>query len=165
MARSLHRGARGSRTPRGPQRRRLVRMFRPPRCPNSTCPAHQIETFPDPEFYRHIGFYHPKCRARPVPRFQCKECGRGFSRQTFRQDYCDNKPHLNAKLFDLLCSGIGLRQSGRTLKISRRCTELKARKISRHLGRLGHNGSSRSCFETAGAPGNFESHSRSSDGR
>ena len=114
-------------------------MFKPPRCPNPDCPAHHIETFDNPDFYIRKGSYHPRCRARPVPRFKCRACRRGFSRQTFRQDYCDKKPHLNAKLFDLLASGLGLRQSGRVLHLSRRCTELKARKIARHLGRLGAN--------------------------
>ncbi len=116
-------------------------MFIPPRCPNKGCAAHHVETL-DPQdqpFYTHAGSYHPKCRPIPVPRFLCSFCNRGFSRQTFRQDYCDNKPHLNAKLFKLLASGLGLRQAGRNLKLSRRCTELKARKISRHLGRLDHN--------------------------
>ena len=114
-------------------------MFHPPRCPNHECPAHRIETFQGRRFYRRAGFYHPKCRARPVPRFTCRVCRRGFSRQTFRLDYCDNKPHLNPKLFELLASGIGLRQSGRMLRLSRRCTELKARKMSGHLGGLCHN--------------------------
>ena len=114
-------------------------MFCPPRCPNPLCPAHRIETLGRPDFYIRRGHYHPKCRPRPVPRFTCKLCRRGFSRQTFRQDYCDNKPHLNPKLFDLLASGLGLRQSGRLLKLSRRCTELKARKLSRHLSHLDRN--------------------------
>jgi hypothetical protein len=39
----------------------------------------------------------------------------------------------------LLASGLGLRQSARVLELSRRCTEIKARKISRHLGRLNRN--------------------------
>ena len=119
-------------------------MFKPPRCPNPVCPAHHIETLTpsewglqrSAEFYRTAGYYWPKCRSVPVPRFKCRICNRGFSRQTFRADYCDNKPHLNAKLFDLLASGVGLRQSGRMLKLSRRCTEEKARKVSRHLGRI-----------------------------
>jgi hypothetical protein len=116
-------------------------VFEPPRCPNEFCPAHSFETL-DPhrrDFYLRAGSYLPKCRSVPVPRFKCRICECGFSRQTFRQDYCDNKPHLNARLFDLLISGVGLRQSGRLLKLSRRCTELKARKMSRNLGLLDHN--------------------------
>jgi hypothetical protein len=71
-----------------------------------------------------------------VPRFRCRTCRRTFSRQTFRVDYRDHKAHLNAPLFELLASGVGLRQSARTLRLSRRCTELKARKLGRHARRL-----------------------------
>ena len=39
----------------------------------------------------------------------------------------------------LLASGMGLRQSARLLCLSRRVTELKARKISRHLGHVNRN--------------------------
>jgi hypothetical protein len=114
-------------------------MFEPPRCPFVPCVAHLDPASVGGRFYNHNGSYHPKCRAWPVPRFKCRACKRGFSRQTFRMDYCDNKPYLNSALFKLLASGMGLRQSGRILPLSRRCTELKARKLSRHLGRVGRN--------------------------
>jgi transposase-like protein len=114
-------------------------VFEPPRCPFPTCPAHIDPNAVVGGFYNLNGSYQPKCRSQPVPRFKCRVCKRGFSRQTFRMDYCDNKPFLNALLFKLLASGMGLRQSGRILPLSRRCTELKARKISRHLGRLNRN--------------------------
>ena len=94
---------------------------------------------PEPGFFRPHGTYHPKCRPSPVPRFRCRACRRTFSRQTFRADYCDNRPHLNAQLFRLLASGIGLRQCGRLLQLTRRCTELKARKVGRHLRQLNLN--------------------------
>jgi len=51
-------------------------------------------------------------------------------------DYRDHRPDLNPKLFELLASGVGLRQSSRLLGLSRRCLELKSRKIARHLRRL-----------------------------
>jgi transposase-like protein len=111
-------------------------MFQPPRCPNRRCPQHAD---PAPGFFIRKGSYKPKCRARPVPRFQCRSCGKGFSRQTFRSDYRDHRPNLNAGLFKLLASGAGLRQSARILGLSRHCTELKARKIARHLRRLSLN--------------------------
>ena len=111
-------------------------MFQPPRCPNRRCCQHLD---PAPKFYVRKGFYRPLCRAHPVPRFRCKTCGKGFSRQTFRCDYRDHRPSLNATLFRLLASGIGLRQSARFLGLSRHCTELKARKIARHLRRLNLN--------------------------
>jgi hypothetical protein len=54
-------------------------------------------------------------------------------------DYRDHKPHLNAQLFQLLASGVGLRQSARQMPLSRRCTELKFRKLATHLGHLNRN--------------------------
>jgi hypothetical protein len=51
-------------------------------------------------------------------------------------DHRDHRPDLNARLFELLASGVGLRQSARLLGLSRRCLELKFRKIARHLRRL-----------------------------
>ena len=51
-------------------------------------------------------------------------------------DFRDHRPDLNPKLFQLLASGIGLRQSARLLAISLRCLELKFRKLARHLRRV-----------------------------
>ena len=108
-------------------------MFQPPRCPYRDCPQHR---HPDPSFYTRHGSYRPLCRPWPVPRFRCRSCRRTFSRQTFRMDFRDHRPDLNARLFRYLASGIGLRQSARNLGLSLRCTELKFRKIARHLRRL-----------------------------
>lgn len=111
-------------------------MFSPPRCPNRACPLHAD---PKPELLRPHGSYQPKCRPAPVPRFRCSVCRRTFSRQTFRADYRDHRPDLNAQLLVYLHSGVGLRQSSRVLHLSRRCTELKFRKLARHLRRLNLN--------------------------
>ena len=108
-------------------------MFQPPRCPNRRCPEHAQ---PTRRFFVRKGSYQPLCRAHPVPRFRCRTCGRGFSRQTFRIDYRDHRPDLNVPLFVSLGSGLGLRQSARNLGLSPRCCELKARKLGRHLRRL-----------------------------
>jgi len=111
-------------------------MFQPPRCPNRRCRQHHR---PEPRFFRRRGFYRALCRPHPIPRFLCRTCGRGFSRQTFRMDYRDHRPDLNARLFQSIASGVGLRQSSRNLRLSLRCTELKFRKIARHLRRLNLN--------------------------
>ena len=105
-------------------------MFQPPRCPNPACPEHRE---PTRQFYVRRGYYQPKCRSHPVPRFRCRNCGKGFSRQTFRMDYRDHRPELNPTLFMLLASGLGLRQCSRILALSLSCTQLKFRKIARHL--------------------------------
>ena len=105
-------------------------MFQPPRCPNTSCPEHR---HPQRRFFLKKGYYHPRCRPRPVPRFKCRTCLRGFSRQTFRADYRDHRPDLNLRLFISIASGIGLRQTSRNLGLTLRCTELKFRKVARHL--------------------------------
>ena len=111
-------------------------MFQPPYCPYRHCTYHQD---PPSGFCVRSGTYHPLCRPHPVQRYRCKGCRRSFSRQTFRADYRDHKPHLNARLVELAASGVGIRQSSRTVGLSLRCTELKLRKIGRHLRRLNLN--------------------------
>ncbi len=111
-------------------------MFQPPFCPHRDCRAH---TAPGRRFFLRHGAFHPRCRAHPVPRFRCCSCRRTFSRQTFRADYRDHRPDLNAQLLRSLARGSGLREAGRQLGLSLRCTELKARKIGRHLRRLNLN--------------------------
>ena len=88
---------------------------------------------PVPGFCVFNGHYYPRCRSSGVPRFVCKVCRKGFSRQTFRSDYRDHRPHLNVEVFRLLASGLGLRQTSRLVGLTLRCTELKFRKIARHL--------------------------------
>lgn len=111
-------------------------MFTPPRCPYRPCTFH---TAPKDDWHIGFGSYTALCRPHPIPRFRCKGCRRTFSRQTFRADYRDHRPDLNPKLFALLACGVGLRQSSRHLHLSRRCLELKSRKIARHLRRLNLN--------------------------
>ena len=110
-------------------------MFIPPRCPNRRC-AYHLKPEQAARWYTPNGHYKPLCRAHPVPRFRCRGCRRGFSRQTFRMDRYDHRPDLNARLFELLASGVGLRQSARLIGLSRRCLDFKFRKIARHLRRL-----------------------------
>lgn len=107
--------------------------FVPPRCPNRRCRAHRG---PRGDFYRRIGSYQPRCRTEPIPRFKCRVCRRGFSRQTFRQDYRDKHPHKNELLFNLLTSGVGLRQSARLLLLDSHSAQKKFRKVARHMRML-----------------------------
>lgn len=111
-------------------------MFRPPFCPFRSCSQHAA---PRPRFFVGHGHYRARCRSHPVPRFRCRSCRRTFSRQTFRMDYRDRRPDLNARFFELVSMGLGLRMSARSLGLTRRCTELKLRKIARHLRRLNLN--------------------------
>ena len=111
-------------------------MFKPPFCPRRECSQHLD---PAPRFFLRHGYYHPPCRAHPVPRFRCRSCRHTFSRQTFRMDFRDHRPDLNARLFNYVAMGVGIRMSARRLGLSQRCTELKLRKIARHLRQLNLN--------------------------
>jgi transposase-like protein len=94
---------------------------------------------PRPGFFIRRGAYKPQCRQEPVPRFECRTCGRGFSYQTFRADYRDRRPHDNVPLFLLLTSGVSLRQSARLVHMSSGAAQRKFRKLGRVLRRLNRN--------------------------
>lgn len=110
--------------------------FRPPRCPHRNCPEHSGGR---PDFYIRHGSYLPRCRRRRVPRFRCRTCQRTFSRQTFRHDYRDRRPECNVRLFELLTSGVGLRQSARQLGLGVHAVQYKFRKIARTCRLLHRN--------------------------
>ena len=111
-------------------------MFVPPFCPYPACPFHKQ---PLRRFYRRIGFYQPRCRSHPVQRFRCRACGRSFSRQTFRADYRQKKPHLNAPFLHLMISCVGQRQAARCLRVARRTVERRFRWLSEHAVRYHQN--------------------------
>lgn len=110
--------------------------FTPPRCPNQACAQHQA---PRPGFFVRHGRYQPRCRSEPVVRFRCRDCHKGFSEQTFRHDRGDRRPECNTRLFELLTSGVGLRQSGRLLKLAISSVVKKLRKLAATAERLHQN--------------------------
>lgn len=114
-------------------------VFEPPFCPNPKCAAH---TAPGPAFFVRRGSFKTKSRRQAVPRFDCRLCGKSFSRQTFRADYRDHRPDLNARVLEHLARGSGLRKAARALGISRTALDAKARKIMRQLREL-HDDASR----------------------
>lgn len=111
-------------------------LFQPPRCPNRGCPRH---TDPEGRFYHRIGFYSRLCAPFRIQRYLCKTCDKSFSDQTFRVDYYDRRPHLNAQVFSLLASGIGLRQTGRLVGLGVHAVQRKFRKLGRAAGQLTRN--------------------------
>ena len=115
-------------------------MFDPPRCPNRRCPRHRE---PGGRFFRRHGHYRAHCRHYPVPRFRCLSCNRTFSRQTFRADFGQRKPYLNATFLSLMVSCVGQRQAARVLRVARRTIEhrfdwLASHARDFHLNRLRH---------------------------
>lgn len=110
--------------------------FVPPFCPRKDCK----NTYdPAPDFWRPAGFHRNNAKDIDVPRFFCLGCRRSFSVQTFRIDYCDQKPQLNAQLFDRRIQSGGIRETARRLPISRRGLVQKMRKIERQLRLLHEN--------------------------
>jgi hypothetical protein len=104
-------------------------MFDAPRCPYPTCRFHLR---PQPGFCVRIGHYRPLCRPHPVPRFRCRACRRTFSRQTFRADYRQKKPHLNARFLDLMIRCVGQRPAAQSLGVARRTVERRFLWLARH---------------------------------
>lgn len=104
-------------------------MFIPPRCPRLQCEAHAR---PFDGFFVRDGSYLPRGRAHAVPRFRCRSCHRGFSRQSFRVDYRQKKPYLNAACLRLFISCVGQRQAARVLQVARRTIERRFRWLASH---------------------------------
>ena len=110
--------------------------FVPPRCPNTSCKFHLQ---PSPGWIIRWGFFAARCRDGREQRFRCRGCHTTFSRQTFRYDYRDRRPDCNARLFELLTSGVGLRQSGRVLKIALGTVQKKMGKLAGMCWQLHEN--------------------------
>ena len=90
--------------------------FSPPHCPHLDCPSRSSTHF---RWIRR-GWYQRACDKRRVQRFQCLECLRRFSVQTFRLDWRLKKPELHLVLMRDFVSKITQRQSARTLGCSRK---------------------------------------------
>lgn len=104
-------------------------MFDPPRCPYPSCSQHLD---PGYRFAIRAGRYFPLCRNHPVQRFRCRSCRRTFSRQTFRADCRQKKPHINAACLRLMVSCVGLRQAAQVLQVARRTIERRFEWLARH---------------------------------
>ena len=94
--------------------------FSPERCPWRSCPRHAR---PKPRFFVRFGSYRADSSPFRIPRFRCKSCRRTFSSQTFRVEYRLRKPGIDEKVLRDLVSGVSLRQSARTLGVSRGTVE------------------------------------------
>ena len=97
-------------------------------CPYTQCTAHRSRPFR----YQHRGRYSRRCDGRSVPRFQCLECRRFFSSQSFRLDFGLHRPGLLSPLFGVFISKVTLRQAARVLSCSRGT-------VARQLDRLGEH--------------------------
>lgn len=78
-----------------------------PVCPNSGCVNHAA---PSASFYWKRGYRKPKHNHQPVPRYQCKACGRFFSATTSKPIRQHHRPDLNTQVFRLAVSGVSMRR-------------------------------------------------------
>ena len=107
--------------------------FVPPFCPNRKCPLNRATVG---GFARRHGRYFSAALGRSIPRFRCKACRRTFSYCTFRYSYRQKKPHLDAAVMRLLCSGVSLRGAARLLEVNRKTVPRKLERLGRHSSRL-----------------------------
>ena len=111
-------------------------MFAPPCCPNPRCRHHRESV--GWRFHRR-GSSRPRCRRFSIPRFHCLACRRTFSRQSFRADRGDRRPETNVRIFEMLASGVGLRQIARNLHLNAQSVQNKLRKYGPVLGHMHDN--------------------------
>jgi transposase-like protein len=98
--------------------------------PHSDCPSFKLGApFP----WRRCGYFARGCDGRLVARFRCLTCGRSFSTQTFRVDYRLRKPRLQHQVLIHFVSKVTLRQSARTLGVTRKTVEHRLRLLGKHL--------------------------------
>jgi transposase-like protein len=90
-------------------------MFIPPHCPNPDCEHYDSPTVQD--WYRSIGRYSTKTFGN-VPRFKCRSCRLGFSKQTFSIDYYAKRLLDYSYIYHKINDGAGLRKIGRDLHAS-----------------------------------------------
>jgi transposase-like protein len=124
--------------------------FQPPFCPLSGCPSSAGSAF----LWRRSGSYRRACDGRRVPRFLCRSCGRRFSAQTFRLNYREQKPHVDALVLHCLVSKVTHRQTARVLKLDRKTVHRRLHRFAPSLRDL-HRGVLQRARRWGGIRGSF----------
>jgi len=109
--------------------------FSPPFCPRRTCRFNHTRRA---GFARRHGRYRSSSHRLPVVRYRCMACRATFSVMTFRYAYRQKKPHVDAVLLQLVCSGVSLRGAARLLGVNRKTITRKLLRIGRHCRRQQH---------------------------
>jgi transposase-like protein len=79
-------------------------------------------------FFRRKGSFQRR-GARRVVRYQCKQCNKHFSEQTFAEDYREKRPELLGEIARLLRAGYSQRASARLLGANRKTVARRARRL------------------------------------
>ena len=109
----------------------LLKDYVPPFCPNPKCRHHHRQPGVTWKWHRD-GSHQRKAPPREVPRFQCVECRRSFSSQTFQTSYWLHRPELLEPLMKALTACVGLRQAARTLECHVSTLQRQASRLGRH---------------------------------
>jgi transposase-like protein len=102
---------------------------RPPFCPNPRCDSRDGST---PWRYKKKGFFRRSHRPYLVQRYQCHQCRRNFSTQTFSPTYWLRYTQLLEPLFHRLVGGSCLRQISRELGVVHSTLQRQTERLGRH---------------------------------
>lgn len=73
------------------------------------------------DYYIKRGYYRPRSNNyQPIPRYECKLCGRTFSRKTESASYRQHKPQLNNQVWQWYCSGTTQRRMAKVIGVNRK---------------------------------------------
>lgn len=104
--------------------------WQPPFCPNPKCRHHNAGGPLWP--YRRAGYYRRQLAPNRIRRFQCRECRRYFSTQTFSVTYWMKKPDILPVVFRQTTSCAAHRQIAHNLGVA-------PDTVDRAVGRLGRH--------------------------
>ncbi|MCV2216112.1 hypothetical protein [Thauera sp. Sel9] len=104
-----------------------------PVCPNTACQHHRN---PPADFYRKHGTYRPRHNHQPVPRYQCRACGKTFSATQTKPIAQQHRPALNRQIFQLAVSGATMRRMATLLECSPQTVQAKVEYLAAEAKRL-----------------------------
>lgn len=105
-------------------------------CPNAKCQHHKDGA----EGFRYIkkGYFKTQWNRQPVPRYQCKNCGKFFSASTMKPlVYRQKKPKVAGEVFKFYASGVSQRRLAICLGVNRKTVVRKFLMLARQA-RIAH---------------------------
>jgi transposase-like protein len=110
------------------------------RCPNLNCSEIKSKVSTSPKTLQIVrrGTYYRRSDERRITRYQCRLCGQQFSSATFDLNYRQKRREINAKVNELLCSGISQRRLARVLSANPKTIVRKFRFLA-NLARHEHD--------------------------
>ena len=71
------------------------------------------------------GYFYKRSTKTYIPRYHCHNCKRSFSTRTTSPTYKQKRSDLNSQIFNLVCSGVALREIARLLNCNYKTVYLK----------------------------------------